>query len=271
MCLILLAWKADSHRDLVIAANRDEYYDRPTAPARFWKEKVDILGSQDLRSGGTQLAVSRKNGRFAAVTNIRNANAPEKLNAPSRGLLVTRFLENDNIDPATFLNELSSTADQYNGFNLVVADLNTCWHFSSVTSTPRQLEPGTIYGLCNHHTIDPSWPKVAKGKAAMQSYLEDNVTDRAKLFQILSNRTIEPDSDLPKDTGYNLEIERALSPFFVQIDTTYGTRSSTVIERRTVKKGGGLPTETTIDFCEQTFSKTGETDSTHEYIFVVGS
>jgi len=315
MCLILLAWKVDPRRDLVVAANRDEYYERPTEAAHFWSkdhhhhdDQQTILGARDLRSGGTALAVHTHNGRFAAVTNIRNAAAaaaaPKKTNsrntaAPSRGLLVTQFLEADeDMTPGAFLQELTRTADQYEGFNLLVADCDSCWHYSNGAdkkNPPQKLVPGAVYGLSNHHAIDPlfGWPKVAKGKAALQQYLDStnrkNDTEtqehrdehRERLFQAMSDPKVElEDANLPTETtGYSVEIERALSSMFVKIGTEYGTRSTTLVERccrgdsdstttpaaavTTVKKKMKMTTH----YCERTYSSSGKAEQTLEYSF----
>jgi len=292
MCIILLAWKVDARRDLIVAANRDEFFDRPTAPARFWNKH--LLGGRDLRSGGAQLAVSRRSGRFAAVTNVRSrATAVAEEQAPlSRGSLVTRFLESE-MDTKRFLDDLSRTAEQYNGFNLLLADEDTCWYYSNVTKTPLKLEPGAVYGLCNHHCIDPDWPKVHRGKAALQSYLDHHIrdddasSDREGLFRALSDRTVVTrDADLPTTTtGFGVELERALSPLFVSLcqihGKPYGTRSSTVVERRhhhpttgaaekSASEREAVGKTTTINFCERTFSPSGDTVDTVEYTFTVG-
>ena len=90
MCLILVALNPMPGCKLLLAANRDEYYDRPTAPAGFWKEAPYLLAGKDLHAGGTWLGVT-KTGRVAGITNYRDPSAVKK-HAPSRGELVTRFL-----------------------------------------------------------------------------------------------------------------------------------------------------------------------------------
>jgi uncharacterized protein with NRDE domain len=139
MCLILVAWRVHAQVPLVVAANRDEFHDRPAARAAFWQDRPDILGGRDLQAGGTWMGVSR-GGRFAAVTNYRGGTEPGA--AESRGALVTRFLEGVDVP------ELAQNASAYSGFNLLAADGEDLWWLSNRDGGPRRLEPGW-YGLGN--------------------------------------------------------------------------------------------------------------------------
>ena len=109
MCLILLAFKTDPAYKLILAANRDEYYDRPTAPAGFWKESPHLLAGRDLRAGGTWLGITRK-GRIGAVTNYRDPGSVKE-NVPSRGRLVSNFLKGQE-GPVEYLEKLDQEADK---------------------------------------------------------------------------------------------------------------------------------------------------------------
>lgn len=221
MCLILLAWRAHPDYPLVVAANRDEFFARPTAPTAFWPEAPHVLAGRDLEAGGTWLGVSR-NGRFAALTNYRDP-ARNKIGAPSRGELVSRFLTGLQ-SPAAYLEELEFCADRYNGFNLVFGDPGGLWCFSNCGEGERQLAPG-VYGLSNH-LLDTPWPKVARGKSALNAALRA-LPDERPLFALLRNDSIAPDEALPR-TGVSLEWERLLSAAFVRMPG-YGTRSATVL------------------------------------------
>jgi len=223
MCLILLAYRYHPEYPLVLAANRDEYYDRPTAPARFWEDAPHLLAGRDLREGGTWLGVTRS-GRFAAVTNYRDPGSV-KSDAASRGRLVLDFLLEEG-DPEDYLNRLTRTANRYSGFNLILGDSRAlCW-YSNHGGDSRVLGPG-LYGLSNH-LLDTPWPKVAEGKKALSNLLsrQRHLAPEA-LFAILSDRTRPTDGELP-DTGVGLEWERVLSPRFIT-SPVYGTRSSTVL------------------------------------------
>ncbi|MFA6443122.1 MAG: NRDE family protein [Sterolibacterium sp.] len=224
MCLILLAWQAHPRYPLVIAANRDEFFARPTAAADFWDQAPDILAGRDLSAGGTWMGMTRQ-GRFAALTNFREPGKT-RAEAPSRGKLVGDFLAG-RISAPDYLKGLSQTSASYNGFNLLCGSLNQgLWHYSnrSESQTPHPLAPG-IYGLSNH-LLDTPWPKVAQGKSDLARALAALPQDRP-LFELLRDANVHEDDRLPR-TGVSLEWERILSAAFVRTPD-YGTRSSTVV------------------------------------------
>lgn len=236
MCLILLAWHSHPDYPLVVAANRDEFFARPTAGAGFWEDAPQVLAGRDLQAGGTWLGATRS-GRFAALTNFRDP-ARNKSGVPSRGQLVSGFLSGTE-SAAEYLRELESIADRYNGFNLVFGDLGGLWCFSNCGEGERELAPG-VYGLSNH-LLDTPWPKVARGKSALGEALQA-LPDDAPLFALLRDDRVAPDEELPR-TGVSLEWERLLSAAFVR-SPAYGTRSSTVV---LVDRAGRLT------FVEQTY------------------
>lgn len=221
MCLILLAWRAHPDYPLVVAANRDEFFARPSAPATFWTESPRILAGRDLEAGGTWLGVSRQ-GRFAALTNFREGGK-QRVAAPSRGALVADFLIGSD-DPAPYLARLAACGASYNGFNLFVSDGQGLGYFSNHGAAPRWLTPG-IYGLSNH-LLDTPWPKLATAKAAFARAL-DNLPEQTAFFDLLADREIVPDTHLP-ETGVPLHWERILSAVFVS-SPDYGTRASTLL------------------------------------------
>ncbi|EFK08483.1 conserved hypothetical protein [delta proteobacterium NaphS2] len=221
MCLLLLALDAHPCYKLMLAANRDEFYDRPTAAAAFWSDAPEILAGRDLRDGGTWLGITRK-GRLAAITNYRDPSSVNE-DAPSRGALVSDFLLSGE-DPETYLARLSKKARYYNGFNLVLMAEGKYFWFSNRNGPPQQLRPG-IYGVCNH-LLNTPWPKVTEGKARLQEMLSESLNPES-VFQMLSDRSIPPDVHLP-DTGVGLEWERSLGAIFVA-RPGYGTRSSTLL------------------------------------------
>jgi len=222
MCLIFVAIDAHPNYRIVVAANRDEFYDRPTAPASFWPEDPDLLAGRDLLAGGTWLGITRT-GRIAALTNYRDPK-PNQADAPSRGRVVSDYLMSKE-GPLQFLKRLSLNAGRYNGFSLL-AGLNEriYWH-SNRGGEIRRLSPG-IHGLSNH-LLDTPWPKVEKGRKEIAGILAGEDVSIEGLFQLLQDRALVEDESLP-DTGVDLEWERTLSPVFIS-SPTYGTRSSTVI------------------------------------------
>jgi uncharacterized protein with NRDE domain len=222
MCLIFVALDAHPNFRIVIAANRDEFYDRPAAPASFWHEAPQLLAGRDLRAGGTWLGITRA-GRVAALTNYRDA-ASGSAGAPSRGRLVSNFLLSRE-PPVPYLEKISADASRYNGFSLLVGQGARFYYYSNRSEGIRMLGPG-IHGLSNH-LLDTPWPKVEKGKEALKSLLARESFCPEDLFHFLLDREAAPDGLLP-DTGVGLKMERMLSPVFVH-SPGYGTRSSTVI------------------------------------------
>lgn len=221
MCLILIAWQAHPNYPLAVAANRDEFFARPTAAADYWDDAPHVLAGRDLEAGGTWLGVTRS-GRFAALTNYRDPSR-NRTGTPSRGHLVSRFLTGA-LSASTYLAELEATADRYNGFNLVFGDPRELWCFSNCGEGARRLEPG-IYGLSNH-LLDTPWPKVVRGKSALGTALRA-LPEVAPMFDLLGDDRIAADEALPR-TGVSLEWERLLSAAFIRMPG-YGTRSSTVL------------------------------------------
>ncbi|MCG2634049.1 MAG: NRDE family protein [Gammaproteobacteria bacterium] len=225
MCLILLAWQADPRYSLVVAANRDEFYRRPTRPADYWPEDPALLAGKDLQAGGTWLGVNRA-GRFAAVTNRRQADRKSEP-GPSRGLLVKGFLAGAD-EPTAYLEQIKSKSEPASGFNLLLANGAGLHYSNDLEPHSQALTPG-IHGLSNAELNTP-WPKVERGKRRLAAAL-DQPDPLPRLFQLLTDRESAPDHALP-DTGIGLEWERSLSPSFIHRGD-YGTRCSTVILVRT--------------------------------------
>lgn len=221
MCLILVAWRVHPDYPLVVAANRDEFFARPSAAAALWPDS-NILAGRDLQAGGTWLGISRT-GRFAALTNYRDP-ARHKDGRASRGLLVSDFLSSDESSPG-FLSDVAARGVAYNGFNLLASDGECLACLSNVSGDLRVLPP-SIYGLSNH-LLDSPWPKVQTGKSALSKAMTA-LPDDGPLFDLLRDDTAHPDDALPR-TGVSLEWERLLSSAFIKTPG-YGTRCSTVVK-----------------------------------------
>lgn len=222
MCLILFAWQRHENFPLILIANRDEFYERPTAPAAFWEDAPRLLAGRDLRGGGTWLGITRQ-GRLAALTNYRDP-AALKNGAPSRGKIVSDFLRGRRT-PEAYLRGLSPQAAEYNGFGLLVGSPRKLYYFSN-RGERVQLMPG-IHGMSNH-LLDTPWPKVERGKQALRYLLaREKAPSPEALLELLADRSRPPDDQLPV-TGVGLEWERILSPLFIE-SPVYGTRASTVL------------------------------------------
>lgn len=232
MCLIGIAWNAHPDFPLIVAANRDEFHARPTAPSAWWHDAPHLLAGRDLQSGGAWMGITR-NGRFAALTNVRDPGT-QLTQAPTRGALVADFLCGD-ASAAGYAAGLATHAVHYNGFNLLAGTPAHLMVTGNRGAAAQALPPG-IYGLSNA-LLDTPWPKVTALKTALAAALDGMVAEGPlqsrvsglvpALFFALGNAQPAPDADLP-DTGVPLERERALSAALI-IAPVYGTRASTVL------------------------------------------
>lgn len=222
MCLIAFALDCHPNYRLVLAANRDEFYARPTRPAGYWPDNPSILAGRDLQSGGTWLGVTTT-GRLAAVTNYRELDR-QLPNPRSRGLLAADFLAGD-MPPAEFLEFLKTSGQRYKGFNLLFGDRSGLFCYSNRNGAENVVSPG-IHGLSNH-LLDTPWPKVTSAKARLAALLGKDAEDPEQYFAALADRTPFPDDTLP-DTGVGIDRERLLSSIFVTSET-YGTRFTTLV------------------------------------------
>ena len=222
MCLILIAHQLTEQMPLLVLANRDEFYARPTAAAAEWQEAPGMIAGRDLVSGGTWFGAC--NDRWATVTNIREGvRAKDDHRSKSRGWLVRDYLQGE-VPPADFFAAITAT-DDFAGFNLLLGDRQELWYASSNDLDARLLPPG-IYGLSNH-LLDTPWPKVVRGKKGLGQLLSRSPFDHEAAFTLLADTTRAQDAELP-DTGVPLEWEQALSSIFV-IRPNYGTRCSTIL------------------------------------------
>jgi len=220
MCLILVAWRVHADYPLVLAANRDEFFARPAAPAHWWREPP-ILAGRDLSAGGTWLGVAR-DGRFAALTNYRDPTLLQRA-GPSRGELVPATLA--AMLPAPLrLQQLRGVAGHYNGFNLVFSDGERLAVFESIPGDGRLLGAG-VYGLSNH-LLDTPWPKLVNAKSALGAALT-RLPDERPLLELLRDERQADDAQLPR-TGVSLAWERLLSSAFIRAPG-YGTRCSSIL------------------------------------------
>ena len=254
MCLIIFAYKHHSQYPLILAANRDEFYERPTSKAHFWDDHPEVLGGRDMKYGGTWMGLTRS-GRFAAVTNFRDRTEFRE-HPLSRGLMVKDFLTSSDT-PETYLQRIIPMKGEYNGFNLLLGDLNSLVYYSNRSPAMKILKPG-VYGLSNH-LLDTPWPKVTNTRQAFTRIVERPGTlDVESLSGILHIQTQARDNELP-DTGFGLEWERILSSPFI-VTPTYGTRTSTMVL---------LDTNGNTQFTERSFSSPGDPGSIGHHEFTI--
>ena len=219
MCVLFFALDQHPRYRLVFAANRDEGYDRPTAPAAWWDDCPDVLAGRDLNAGGTWMGVNRT-GRWTALTNVRDLPA-HRDDARSRGALTRAFLCGGE-SAERYAARVFAERDAYNPFNLLLGDGDAVWYVSTHTEAPEPLGPG-VYGLSNA-TLNVPWPKVMRGRAAFETVLAQERPDAEAFLAFLRDETRPLDDALP-ETGVGRAWERVLSPLFITSDD-YGTRAS---------------------------------------------
>jgi uncharacterized protein with NRDE domain len=254
MCLIIFGLKAHPRYKLVMIANRDEFYARPSLEAHFWEENAQVLAGKDLQAGGTWLGVHKK-GRFSALTNYRDPKNIKE-NAPSRGDLITNYLL-DNIDPLKYMFQVQLKAAQYNGFNLLVGDSEDVFYYSNYSKSIQKVSSG-VHGLSNH-LLDTYWYKVALGKEKLENYLNNHQELKVlELLDLLEDESKPEDESHIQQTGLSIEQEKMLSSMFIR-SPLYGTCCSTVFL---------WDNNDEITFVEKTY-KEGQADKIVEYKFTV--
>lgn len=223
MCLIAVALNAHPRFPLVLAANRDEFHERPTADAGWWPLDPHVFGGRDLRQGGSWLALAR-DGRWAVVTNVRRMVPPDP-RAPSRGQLVADFVRAD-IGAHDYATALQAQAGAYAGFNLLVGRGTEAVYATNHPAFRTQaLAPG-VHAVSNA-SLDTPWPKLNRLRSALTAWCEIGDEAFAPLLSALADDRPAADAELP-DTGVGTDMERFLSPPFIRSDR-YGTRASTVL------------------------------------------
>jgi len=220
MCLILLAIDVIPERPWLLLGNRDEFHARATAPAAAWVDQPDIVGGRDLVAGGSWLALNR-NGRFAAVTNVRTgalAAAPR-----SRGELVGGFVAGVAA-AGDYVATVAARRAEYGPFNLVVGSAQGAAFVSSIDGQPRRLAPG-VHAFSNG-SLEDEWPKMRRLRLGLEAMRQSGKWEDAAFLELLGDTQQPADPDLP-DTGVGLALERTLAPIFI-VGETYGTRASTL-------------------------------------------
>jgi uncharacterized protein with NRDE domain len=222
MCLLVLAYGVDPQWPVVLAANRDELYARPSTALGAWPDEPEICAGRDLAQGGTWLGMTRR-GRFAALTNFRRGGA--RPGARSRGDVVLEYLRSP-LAPDRYVAQLASYADQFGGFSVIVGDLEHEPHyFSNQGNVTQRLTPG-VYGLSNQW-LDEPWPKVTRAKQRIGALLASERMSVEALCDAMDDRDQPADALLP-DTGIGIERERVLAPIFITGEG-YGTRAVTAM------------------------------------------
>lgn len=249
MCLLTMSYNMRSDYPLIIAANRDEFFERPTEPLHEWTDSPIIAG-KDLKLGGTWMGVT-KAGRFALVTNVRNPL--EETGDLSRGFIVKEALEAENLED--YLETLHTNRFRYSGYNLLTGSLKEVYYHSNQNDqAPVRVKKG-FYGLSNA-ALDTPWPKVEELKAGVRKAAARESISREELFSCLSSEQKYEEKKLP-NTGVGKDLEKNLSPVFIKMEE-YGTRSQTIllmnnkgeveITERLINEGGKVDRDRSVTF-----------------------
>jgi uncharacterized protein with NRDE domain len=220
MCVLAFAWRSHPRWRLIVAGNRDELHTRPASALARWDDPDHLIAGRDLASGGTWLGVSEQ-GRFAVVTNLRGHGGPDPDRA-SRGALVSDLLAGHG----AYADADSATLDDFNPFNLIIADRDRALFLSNRPEAQRSLLAPGIYGLSNG-TLDEPWPKTLRLKALMLDWIVRDATHPETLLDGLREDVL-PDVGLRTAAASDVPQEPALSPIFIR-NPVYGTRCSTVV------------------------------------------
>lgn len=221
MCLLAFNWNNHPEYKLIMVANRDEFFERPTQSLHQWEES--FYAGKDLRAGGTWLGI-HPNGRFAAITNYRDMRNMKKYDK-SRGDLVKNFLSG-NQSPEDFLKEIDQEKELYEGFNLLLAEGEEMFYYSNKDPKIQLLQYG-LYGLSNA-LLDTPWTKLKVAKNKLSKKIAEQDLEVETLREAVLSREIDPDELLP-DTGATLEQERLVSAQFINVGNYYGTINTTVV------------------------------------------
>lgn len=253
MCLVAFSWKNNPEFPLIISANRDEFFDRPTAPLHQWEN--GIVAGKDLRGGGTWMGF-HPNGKWSLLTNYRDFS--RKLSEKStRGKLAQDYLEGD-LEPETYLKKLYSKKESYEGFNLLVSDGDKLFYFSNYEREIREIQPG-IHGLSNG-LINANWPKITLAKDQLES-LDTPEIKNENLLDILKSTETHPLEVLPK-TGTPASMEIGLSSQLIRLPPNYGTVSATAV---IVNRAGETKiTERTFDWDHSKFKDKSMSFTAHK-------
>lgn len=245
MCLILIAYRTQTAYPVILVANRDEFFARPTARCQYWAETPHILAGKDLQAGGTWLGVNRQ-GRLAALTNYRQGTAHNP-QAFSRGQLPLNFLEHEQTAPE-YLQHCVTQRANYQGFNLIVGDVRQLYYYSNRAEAGALPLSTGVYGLSNH-LLDTPWEKLLRAKRAFNEALKQPF-DVENYFALLQNQEQTADEALP-NTGVSAEWEKLLSSVFIQ-SPDYGTRCSSVVRMSATGE---------VEFWERSFNAAGMEDT----------
>ena len=228
MCTLAIYFRATRDYPVVIAANRDEFLDRPADDPTTLLEHPHVVGGKDLKAGGTWLGISEY-GMVAGLLNRRAENGANP-NARSRGLLCLDALRRRTAAEAAEFAGRERGSD-YNPFNLLMVSREQAFvaYNRGASIEVVELKPG-LHLLSNLDVDDFECPKISAsyGKFAelgnRAEFQRDPIGQRAALGALLADHNTQLDSRVAIAT-------QRPNALCLHLDN-YGTRSSSLIFMR---------------------------------------
>lgn len=251
MCLIYLAKNVHPDYKLILVANRDEFYKRPSLPVGFWEPDKKILAGRDIEAGGTWLGINTE-GKISAITNYRDLRN-KKTFENSRGELPKDFLQHPH-STELYAERLINTREFYNGYNFLFGDAGNLLWYSNVANRFEMIPDGT--SVLGNGLLNDPWFKARRVKALLEPEIEKDVISPETILDLMMDRTISDEENLP-DTGLPEDMERALSSIFISVEG-YGTRCSSFLT---------IDIANTVVFIERVFNETGTQVSEQKFSF----
>ena len=161
MCLLAIQYRLVPESPVLVAANREEFYDRASLVPSIQSGKPRILCGLDQKAGGTWLGVNQ-HGLFVAACNRRKIDVP--LAPKSRGVLCRELLRAGSARRAVDMAMDELSTGQYDGVNFVIADAASGWvvHGGSDVNVV-ELEPGLSL-ISNRDLNDPHDERVSMAR-----------------------------------------------------------------------------------------------------------
>lgn len=207
---------------MIVAANRDEFYARPSAPPQWLSTDPKILGGKDLLAGGTWLGIN-EHGMLAGILNRKSEGKESPAAIRSRGLLCLDILSARSPRAARDLLRKENGA-AYRPFNLLFADREEAYIAYNESEKISCVSLSQGFHVFGNKPVYESQSKKADRARLLFSQLNDRFHNEGPnplesipdLRMVLSDHGPATSSDDPKDS-------------ICVHSQSYGTLSSTLI------------------------------------------
>ena len=223
MCTLAVYVRCTPALPLLVAANRDEFLDRPTADPRLLAADPWVVGGQDLSAGGTWFGVNGA-GMVVGLLNRRRPAGPIRAPAVARPALTSRCCRQPGLAAARRTPARRSDGGAYNAFNLLVADRARGLRRHQSRRRHRRSPRSTRASICSP-TSSSTIPPARASPSRRQRFRALDLRRRGRRRPTL----------LPDLRTILADHSTALDPRADVIDTLcvhlpgYGTRSSSIV------------------------------------------